>query len=530
MSDSSQAEGREQLAADPSTILQGFDSFSAAARSTAVQGNVRTVGARTTVAYYTCKSTEQLATNLRVSGEVNASFLFGSGDAKSKYVQSLNITETSVVVAVYADVVTGSAQATDVSWAPKTVPPTAATLNDFYQGYGDSYVSTLTTGAEYIATYVLYSQSTEQQQEIVASLTASGIGESGTVSGSLETAVSQAASSSKVETAFNQTLIGITGLPLPSQDDLAAFALSFDTRTPDAPEIISFETTGYEHVPGSTSGVFDPILASRELLLGDTTGTGLVGAADVVSQLDNQIARIQEVYACYGYTGDAKLAQRAGQVADDRQALGSVLAELRKDPTRTPLLPTLPSLRYGTPAVDVAVTVGGEFGTPGNQPFQDLDYLAVLQRTQLTALSFGEYTPANLPVALWDSLTAVYLTPDGSPRTVAHGEGAPSPTWQLQPGEFVSGYTYTLTSDGGLLGQLTLTTQRGGVQLQTLTWPQALPSAAPSDSALGYTVPAGSVAVGFAGTLATDQSPVAIGTFGLQLATFTPARWQQRTA
>lgn len=519
---------RDGLSADPSIVLQGYDTFSAAARSTALKGTVHTVGARTTVSYYTCQSTEQLATNLRISGEVNASFLFGGVDAKAKYVQNLGITETSVVVAVYANVITGADQCTDVGWLEPDALPTPAALNSFYQAYGDSYVSTLTTGAEYIATYVFSSQSIEQQQEVVASLSASGIGESGTVSGSLESAVSKAASSSQVELSFNQTLIGFTNLPLPTQDQLAAFALAFDTKIPDAPEIISFETTGYEHVPRTPSGLFDPIVVTRELFLGDTPGAGIIGAAEVIGQLGNQISGITDVYTAYGYTGDARLAQRTEQVQADRQLLGELVTGLRTDPTRTHTLPVLASLGYGSPSINVSVTTSPYIGNPGDQSFVDVDYQAVLQGSQLTAIALGATGLPGIPSALFDALIATYQSPGSPAHTVQHGEGSWSPTWALQPGEFVSGYEYTITEDGGLLAQMTFTTERDGARLQSLTWPQGLPPGLSTSQSIGYSVPAGSVAVGFAGTLVTDQSPVAIGTLALVLVSFTPATWQAR--
>src|SRR3712207_4023292 len=155
----------ELRATPPATVMQGYDTFSASGRATAVTGDTSTVGAVDRCDYTVCTSTESLNTALDISASISAEFGFGGVDAKSEYVRKLETTSTSVVIAVYASVVSGTTVVTNPRLKDGVKPPDAAGLDAFFQGHGDSYISSLTHGGEYIATYAFHSQTRTEQQK-----------------------------------------------------------------------------------------------------------------------------------------------------------------------------------------------------------------------------------------------------------------------------------------------------------------------------------------------------------------------------
>jgi hypothetical protein len=119
----------------PVALFQGYDTFTASARNTAASGSHSTVGGAAKVKYSVCQSTSDVANALHISAEMSASTIFGSVDAKTDYVQSLKLSETCVVVTVYANAVTGTKTVTD---AVVKDGVTFADLNDWYGTYGDA--------------------------------------------------------------------------------------------------------------------------------------------------------------------------------------------------------------------------------------------------------------------------------------------------------------------------------------------------------------------------------------------------------
>src|SRR5262249_45610476 len=150
---------------------------------------------------------------------------------------------------VYASLITGDSAYTDVQ--PPAALPTPAGLNQFFQTYGDCFVSSLTVGAEYIAAFVFYAQSQEEQTAVTTALSAQGITDEGDLSASVAAGLQVATTTIQTRQASDQIVNGITGLNLPQGPQaMIAFALDFGTLQPDAPTVVSYGTTGYEHVDG----------------------------------------------------------------------------------------------------------------------------------------------------------------------------------------------------------------------------------------------------------------------------------------
>ncbi|MEA2439602.1 MAG: hypothetical protein QOH76_1026 [Thermoleophilaceae bacterium] len=487
-------------ATPPAVVMQGFDIFSASGRATAVAGATTSVGAHDRCDYTVCTSTETLLKTLSVSASVSAEFGFGGVDAKSEFVQSLETTSTSVVVAIYASVIDGTTVATNPALAPGVKPPDAAGLSDFFQAYGDSFISSMTLGGEYIATYTFYSQTRTEQQQIVASLQAHGVTTSGSVSAGVTTAIGEVASSEVIRVSFSQQLFGYTGLALPTPDQVAAFALGLSAHAPNKPTVVHYDTEGYERVVGMNAAVWQPVIATRDLFT-DTVAAD----AEALDSMLSQTAWLSDLYGTYGYTLDALLKTRAGDIKGDAATLKAFIRGMQKDPTQSYTAPTLPSLAYGLPTLNVTTPVlAAHWGRGGGAPWWDVNMQTVIESARLHE------------VRMWgagyvDRIESLY----GNLPPVSHGGGGGERVEPLvlQPGEFIQ----TISGRAGrYVDHLTLTTSKGqqrgvgGGGGDPFSW------SVPAPAGDKY-----SVVIGFGGR--ADKFVDAIGPMTSE---FSPATWQ----
>jgi hypothetical protein len=485
----------------PTEVLQGYDTFAGSARASALVGKANQAGGRQRCDYTMCETTESLYKALSVSSDVAANFGVGSVEAKAEYVHSLETTSTSVVIAIYANKVLGTTSYTSAQLKDGVKPPTKDDLNEFYQSYGDSFLSGITMGAEYIATYVFYSQSVEEQTHVKASLEAKGITQGGQVTAKVQTAVDEVRKTSTVRSTFKQQIYGFSNLPFPTPEQLVEFALAFSGKDPNSPTVIDFETDGYEHAPGMSPTVWTPIRTNRERFTAPASRRGVNAAAEGIDALVNQIKWLRAVYSTYGYTGDSELAARQQQVEQDYDELAGVVDGIKADPTQPFEVPKLESLSWGLPVLTFAgPDLPAKWGRDGGQEFKDVNRQAVLNQRVLKVVALRG-------ARLVDQLACTY----GSGQPLVHGGGGgdPAPPLDLGRREYVvvlrgsSGAVVDALEVESSTGQKTRTGGTGGTPFK-------------------WTVPPGSVVVGFAGRSARLLDQV-----GPLVCTFRPATWEK---
>src|SRR5262245_18206903 len=379
------------------TLFQGYDTFTGSACATAVTGASAPTGASQRCDYTVCTSYHSLMQALSISTAVTDDFLEGSVGAKAGFVNRLNLTTYSVTVLVYANAISGDFAYTDVQ-PPATMP---TDLRQFTQTYGDSFVSALTLGAEYLAAFVFYAQSEDEQTDVTATLNAKGISDSGSLSATVASGLQEATQSITTRQSSSQIVNGLTGLTLPSTiPEMIAFALSFGTvwnGKVTAPAVISYGTTGYEHVDGFLSR-FQQVVQNRDLFVGANGQPGLSDDLSALATLKNQIAWIQQVYQTYGYTGDPDMITtgaggKAFQVVDDYDQLATAIGLIAQDPTVEAQIPPLPSLTYGSPVLSFVLGPGttppwgGDEGKEtGGDPYCDVTGASIIAQTTITSL------------------------------------------------------------------------------------------------------------------------------------------------
>jgi hypothetical protein len=385
------------------------------------------------------------------------------------FAQSLNVSSTSVTVVVYTNVITDSSSCGDAKL--KVAKP--KDITDFFRPYGDSYISSITKGAEYLAVYVFQSTSITDQENISATLSASDFG----VSAQLSATISQVSTSTSTNVSMSQLMTGVSQPAYPQEADMITFALNFGTTNIDAPTVISFETTGYEHVAGLE--FFTKLQNNRNLILGSGApgDPGLAGNYAALTLVLNQITAIEKVYSACSFYSDTNLPTRQAQVIADLQAITNLVGQMDNAPVAVYSAPSLPSLSYGTPALTYTLgQPGGAGGLEGGTPFNDVSAATIAAGATIAALTL--YGSSNL--------TGMEVTYSNGGGLVTHGSNTDpaSQTLNFATNELCLVIQATCDTSGNLLS-LSLnkgTVGQDGTQKYTgnLGWPLVtVPSGGP---------------------------------------------------
>ncbi|GMA59715.1 jacalin-like lectin [Alicyclobacillus fastidiosus] len=397
-------------------IFQGYNTFSDSGCLSALHGQYDDIGAVLTTQYRVVTDFESFTRAINLSASASVSYLGYSVSDKASFAQSLSLTTYSITVIAYGHKVSENRVARDVKWREGVEIPTPTTLNAFYQQYGDSFVSQIKRGAEYIGVYVFYAQSREEQQSIQNTLAAKGIYDGVTLSASLQSGLSEVQQSVQTRQRFAQVLYGFKSLKLPSPDNIASFLDGeFATREPDAPTVISYATSGYE--TALNTEVFKPIERTRRLFDGQFTSVTLAQVIAKMAYLKNQVEYIGRVYDTYGWNNenDSTYVNNAKIIESDWSELSSLITKIYDDPSQQYEIPDLQSLKFGVPELNFRINANEPYwGGSGGDAFQDVTYKSVLNQTRIARIVIrgGAYV---------DRLEVTYVDGNGKETTWWHG-------------------------------------------------------------------------------------------------------------
>jgi hypothetical protein len=329
----------------PVALFQGYNSVTGEGKSTAVKGKSQNAGAVSTTSCSVCKTITDLEKSLQISQSLSASYLgVASVDEKVNFFSSLKVTTFGLYVVVYASHVTGSETLTDVSFLDGVAIPSASEgVANFAAVYGDSFLSSVTTGGEYSAVYVFHSETEEEQNSLEASLHASGVYDGISASVDLSTKMTEFCSTTTVQWQFQQRCSGIKNPKLPIAGDIGRFAIDFPSLVLDSPGLIEMNTTGYESVLGA-GAAFDPIRNSRTYFTGGEFTDGVIPKLGQMVQIHNQMNLIQSIYDSYTGYRDQPLMSAKAVVESDIAKIKNQMNAYCLNPAQTFTEPQLPSL------------------------------------------------------------------------------------------------------------------------------------------------------------------------------------------
>jgi hypothetical protein len=415
-------------------LFQGYDTFTGTGKSTAISGTPGQPGNGIVQSFArVCTSLSELHDSLEVDASVSASYGAFAADAKASYLHTLDVTTNSVTVVIYARKTTTNGPSGPFQLPDETVQKlkTADDIADFVAEHGDSFVSEVTSGSEYIATYTFHSQTKDEQTQVEASLGFKYGGGSTSIDASISTKISNALKTTNVEYSINQIAFGLSSVAYPPQepDKMIDFANKFSTLSADAPTTVSFKLEPYEnHLPVSVRRLFNPVRLNREAFVGTAglPGSGWAGMLAQLEVLNNECDQLARIYRSYGGYKDDLFESRRAQAQADRVSLLKMLEDVDYDPLTLPTFTIPASLGYGTPTA--AYTVVSEaplLGGDGGNPFQDATTQDIGRLIRLTQVQVYH--------GVWiDRLIATYTASQQiEPRSVVHGAGNGSGTLVL---------------------------------------------------------------------------------------------------
>lgn len=401
--------------ANPSTLINGigagFNTFTSEATTSAISPSSPTVSQGLSSKFYVkvCASVDSFnqATShaLGVSAQINSSSDSGSNGptvgASTSLSNALSLSDTSISVIVYSSLVTSSLVYDGCSLAQGIAEPTTlAESLSFYQQYGDSFVSAVTEGGEYMGIFVFYSQTDQDQKAVKASLSANGVvnvdGSSANLGATVGGGISTTINNTNVRCSIYQSLLGSTAaVPADSNttpeafaEAIVAFAQDFNASQVNQPVVFDYATQGYETLFSSVDSGFQAIALNRAIYT-DSVGPNLA----CLESLNTQYAWISNAYSTYGYSGDNTFNANQSQLSSDVNGLNQWLSPVTANPTVFAPLPSSlnppQSLLNGVPVftykTQTQPTYGG--GEGGGSPLQDINFGSASNATTSTTSS-----------------------------------------------------------------------------------------------------------------------------------------------
>src|SRR3569623_879492 len=231
----------------PNALGQAYDSFASVARTTAspLTFTETNGGAQSQCRIRICEGSRAVNDTREISAAASAGIPgVAKVEAKVEFVRSLQMTSRTVSIVIRAQhVETKHIANIKLNGAP---PPHTDAALSFYRTNGDSYVSSLQLGAEYVAVYSFYSEAGEEAESVKGTLAVSGIVDGVELSAELTSTLSTAVKNSTVAPVFDQTVQGHSHPALPSQDQIIPIALNYSKQTADRPLMIAISVTPYK--------------------------------------------------------------------------------------------------------------------------------------------------------------------------------------------------------------------------------------------------------------------------------------------
>lgn len=446
-------------------LFQGFNSFNLMPKSTVLTGTPNSQASFNSEVYIkVCTSLEEIHKSVEVDASVSVAFASYSADVKASYLNSLDVTTYSVTVILYANTSTTTSRNT-----VDLPPEKAAGLNDkvalldFIKKNGDSWVSQISVGSEYIGAITFRSRDLKEKTEVEASLSGKGVVDGVTIDASVATKIANTLHTTNVEYEIKHYSGGTTlAGPYPGQnindiDAMVEYALKFPTVEADKPVMISFKLEGYEDQLGSAAD-FTNVVANRKSYYGTP---GLIGWGGIKQSLLlalNSSKDLKKLYSHYGQVDD-DFEARLAQIRLDVDATTKYIDFVAEDPLEVVPFNDPASYNYGSPEPDYILKVpvaNAWLNGGGGGAYKDVELIQIGQLVRLDSLQFRHGN--------WiDGFTATYSTqfpPTSFTKVHGGGGGGQDAEWELSPSD-------SITSMKGNLGRTTLIYCVGTIQFTT---------------------------------------------------------------
>lgn len=383
----------------PPKLFQGVDTVRGEARNTIVKGVYSVSESATSQLLKVSVDYKSFAEDTEINQSASVGVgLFGASE-KINFVKQVERSSWSINMTIRSSHIIGTAEATDavidVS-GMKLDDPKAR--RDFCNRYGDSYVSSVTLGSQYLGVFTFHLNSESEHNSTMTSLEAHGLLSMFSFDAGLQTKMSSFFSETKAQVTLSQTTFGLGGVALPAFSDMIEFARTLPEKTVVSPAILRSSTTGYETL--LPAGSFDAVAKNRDYFVGSSFSKGVYADRTVIKDQISQLDSIHAVHDTYGFDEPAlKTAKQAAN--DDLAQLDAQVEQYKIEPEAVFKKPALPSVLKGRPGVAYESDYSGAWGGTGGGPFDDVaevgdvgDFISRRQRIRSLRLYSGDYVRA----------------------------------------------------------------------------------------------------------------------------------------
>lgn len=426
----------ENASAPPASLLQGYNSVTGNGLIKVMTGDYTDRGAVNEITCSVSETSSELARSLQIDQSLSVSFPgIGNLDQKLSFFRSINVTTFSVSVTVFARQINARPTLTNYSLNDDVeVPTNNEELDNFVRLYGDSFLSSVSTGGEYFGVYTFFSQTQTERSALVASLQASGIIHGGSVGVNLQAALESFLSTTTTSYNFQQMISGVSNPSFPEAKDMVEYALCFPSICLDAPVMIGMSTTGYEKVP-QIGQVFDVVAKNRHYFTGATgvINGGLTQQLVQINDIHRQMISLESIYSFYGGYDDITLRDYTALAVSDMNNIKAQMHEYPSNATKEFPTLSLESIENGTPSLSYKISFSDPHGGNGGLPFNDVDIATYLQsQTRITTLQLRSNSRIDLLITTYQNNNGTWTTTHGS------NNGDHSLQLQLLAGQFVA--------------------------------------------------------------------------------------------
>lgn len=496
--------------AQPVTALgDGYNSFRQSVMPSQIHvGNMNPVAAQISTNVYVCVTTEQILSALEISAGIGASTSWGSFQVRMNWVHSVQTTTSSITILVVASKINGG-NSLATAMGPDPAPTDAL---DLYTRGGDSYVSSISTGGQYMAAYNFAAYNESTYDSVVAQADTEFSVWGGSFDADFEAKIDDIRQKTNVTYSFKQLGVGFSSA-LPTQDTFVKWVTDFGNLAMDSPTVLEFSTQSYSTLKDCPKG-FGTIDDYRQQWDGDNDIDPKAGLSSVVVQVQSNIQIIEGTKQLYGFYGCLSVDHRLTTADAGLHTILSYILDWRKTVSKAPTTPGVPLPVYQPTDLEYPVAQWGlDISPPGPWVYTSwsdipLDLIPKLVR------------PASITVKSGDSVDNIntrYFIQLGDQHdySVGHGGGGGDKTesMDLGPGDtFLSGFSGWWWGDDYVKSIKVATVSNPGGKImgrgETGIW-------------RGYTREANTCCVGFAGV-----SDDYLRSLAVQYVKFLPCSWR----
>ncbi len=379
----------------PPKLYQGVDTVRGEARSAIVKGGHTVSDSSTSQLLKVSVDYQSLAESTEINQSASVGVGLFGGSEKISFVKEVERTSWSINMTIRSSYIIGKAEASqyELDLTSFNFKDPAVRL-DFFDHYGDSWISAVTLGSQYLGVFTFHLNSESEHKSVMTSLEAHGLLSAFSFNADLQTKMSSFFSNTKVRATLSQTTFGVGPVALPTFENMIEFARKLPELPVVSPATLRTAVSGYESL--APHGAFAAVVKNRDYFVGSSFKKGVYADRTTINDQINQLDAIHAIHDTYGHD-EPELRAAKQMAADDLAKLDAQVEQYRENPERdfTNEKPALPSVKKGRPSVAFESNFSPAWGGTGGGQFDDVgsvtEFISNHRRIYSLRMHSGDY-------------------------------------------------------------------------------------------------------------------------------------------